>query len=76
MAERRRLREDLGATRARQARKVDRDRVWMVGDFIESDIRGARDFGYRSALVLTGLTSRQSLDRSALQPDLVFELLG
>lgn len=57
-------------------RKVDRDRVWMVGDFIESDIRGARYFGYRSALLLTGLTSRQSLDRSALQPDLVFELLG
>lgn len=57
-------------------RKVDRDRVWMVGDFIDSDIRGARDFGYRSALVLTGLTSRQSLDRSGLQPDLVFELLG
>ena len=60
----------------RLGRKVDRDRVWMVGDFIDSDIRGARDFGYRSALVLTGLTSRQSLDRSELQPDLVFELLG
>jgi 4-nitrophenyl phosphatase len=57
-------------------RKLDRSRVWMVGDFIDSDIRGARGFGYRSALVLTGLTSRQSLDRSALQPDLVFERLG
>lgn len=57
-------------------RRLDRDRVWMVGDFIDSDIRGARDFGYRSALVLTGLTSRQSLEHSALQPDLVFERLG
>jgi HAD superfamily hydrolase (TIGR01450 family) len=60
----------------KMGRKADRDRVWMVGDFIDSDIRGARDFGYRSALVLTGLTSRQSLDRSGLQPDLVFERLG
>ena len=57
-------------------RKLDRDRVWMVGDFIDSDIRGARDFGYRPALVLTGLTRRQGLERSALQPDLVFERLG
>ena len=57
-------------------RKLDRDRVWMVGDFIDSDIRGARDFGYRAALVLTGLTRRQGLERSALQPDLVFERLG
>ncbi|MGE5838537.1 MAG: HAD hydrolase-like protein, partial [Deltaproteobacteria bacterium] len=55
---------------------LDRDRVWMVGDFIDSDIRGARNFGYRSALVLTGLTSRQNIERSAPQPDLVFERLG
>jgi ribonucleotide monophosphatase NagD (HAD superfamily) len=47
-----------------------------VGDFIRSDIQGALDFGYCSALVLTGVTTRDMLDRSAVRPDLVFETLG
>jgi HAD superfamily hydrolase (TIGR01450 family) len=57
-------------------RPIPRDRVLMVGDFIRSDIQGALDFGYCSALVLTGVTTRDMLDRSAVRPDLVFETLG
>jgi ribonucleotide monophosphatase NagD (HAD superfamily) len=57
-------------------RPVSRKRVLMVGDFIRSDIQGALDFGYCSALVLTGVTTRKMLARSDVKPDLVFESLG
>ena len=57
-------------------RSIPRNRVLMVGDFIRSDIQGALDFGYCSALMLTGVTTRDILERSAVRPDLVFETLG
>jgi HAD superfamily hydrolase (TIGR01450 family) len=57
-------------------RPVPRCRVLMAGDFIGSDIQGACDFGYCSALLLTGVTTLEMLARSAVIPDLVFETLG
>jgi HAD superfamily hydrolase (TIGR01450 family) len=57
-------------------RSIPRNRVLLVGDYIRSDIQGAQNFGYRSALVLTGVTSREMVDRSPVKPDLVFEKLG
>ncbi len=57
-------------------RPVLRNRVLMAGDFIRSDVQGALDFGYCSALVLTGVTTLDMLERSAVRPDLVFETLG
>lgn len=54
---------------------IDRRRVLMVGDFLDSDIAGANEFGYRSALMLTGLTDRKRLEASAIVPELVFERL-
>jgi HAD superfamily hydrolase (TIGR01450 family) len=57
------------------ARPVDRRRVLMLGDSLASDVAGARAFGYRSALVLTGATTGDSWRRSGLRPDLVFRAL-
>ncbi|MEE4363000.1 MAG: HAD hydrolase-like protein [Desulfotignum sp.] len=57
-------------------RPVSRNRVLMTGDFLLSDIQGALDFGYLSALVLTGVTTADMLERSKVSPDLVFETLG
>ena len=57
-------------------RPVFRNRVLMTGDFLRSDIQGALDFGYCSALVLTGVTTLDMLERSEVRPDLVFETLG
>lgn len=57
-------------------RSVHRSRVLMAGDFIRSDIQGARDFGYISALLLTGVTTLEMLERSEIRPDMVFETLG
>ena len=57
-------------------RSVPRNRVLMAGDFIRSDIQGAMDFGYISALLLTGVTTLEMLERSEVKPELVFETLG
>ncbi len=54
--------------------RIDPARVLMVGDSPASDIRGARAFGYRSALLLTGITQRHHLPPAPdAIPDWVFE---
>jgi HAD superfamily hydrolase (TIGR01450 family) len=56
-------------------RAVERGRVLMLGDSLASDVAGARAFGYRSALVLTGATSGEGWRSSEPRPDLVFRAL-
>ena len=56
----------------RAGRKIPRGRVVMLGDSIASDIRGANDCGYRSALLLTGVTREMHLSAAAAKPDLIF----
>lgn len=56
----------------RFGRTIRRGRVVMLGDSIASDIRGANDFGYRSALLLTGVTREMHLPTAAARPELVF----
>jgi HAD superfamily hydrolase (TIGR01450 family) len=56
----------------RLGRHLAKRRVLMLGDSLSADVRGALDFGYRSALFLTGLTTETTLRRSAIKPDLVF----
>ncbi len=60
----------------RYGRQIARDRVLMTGDFIKSDVQGALNFGYRSALVLTGVTTAEMVEKSDVHPDLVFQALG
>jgi 4-nitrophenyl phosphatase len=43
----------------------------MVGDQIATDVVGAARLGMRTALVLTGVTSRDDLRNGPVQPDLV-----
>ena len=45
----------------------------MIGDRINTDIAGAQAMGLQTALVLTGVESRESLAKSAVQPDYVYE---
>ncbi len=61
-------------------RSLPRDRVLMLGDSLHGDIRGGADFGYRTALVLTGATTLEALrDQAegdgAVRPDHVFARL-
>ena len=64
-----------GRLESRLGRTVERRRVLMVGDSLASDVAGARAFGYRSALVLTGATSGESWRAAEPRPDLVFRAL-
>jgi HAD superfamily hydrolase (TIGR01450 family) len=64
-----------GRLEAALGREVERQRVLMVGDSLDSDVAGARAFGYRSALVLTGATSERRWRGADPRPDLVFRAL-
>lgn len=45
----------------------------MIGDRLNTDIEGARNAGMQTALMLTGVSTREELAASPLQPDAVFE---
>jgi 4-nitrophenyl phosphatase len=49
------------------------ERTAMVGDRLETDILGGCNAGLRTILVLSGVTQRDDLADSPLQPDWVFE---
>ena len=55
----------------------DRKRVLMLGDSLTSDVRGSNENGLTSALLLTGITSREQADRAEgiFRPDWCFESL-
>ena len=53
---------------ARKRLDLRTDQVIMVGDTMETDIRGATDLGFDSVLVLTGSTSLESLREYPFQP--------
>ena len=57
----------------RLRRKLNPGRILMLGDSLASDVRGASAFGYRTALLLTGVTTASKVRHSELQPDLVFK---
>ncbi len=52
------------------------DEVTMVGDTMETDIRGATDLGFRSMLVLTGSTRREELRNYPYAPTVVAESIA
>jgi 4-nitrophenyl phosphatase len=49
------------------------DQTLVLGDRLETDILGAVQLKLKSALVLSGVTTREELARSDYQPDWVFE---
>ncbi len=50
--------------------------VWVVGDSLTSDIAMGKELGMTTALVLTGVTRRDDLAASPIQPDHVIESLA
>ena len=52
---------------------ADPRRCLVVGDNLESDIQGGLAVGMTTALVLTGVTRREDLASSAIQPHAVFD---
>jgi HAD superfamily hydrolase (TIGR01450 family) len=49
-----------------------KNRVLMIGDNLDADIAGASAFGYRTAIVLTGLTTLEMLADAPSKPDWVW----
>lgn len=60
------------AMEGRLGHKVKRERVLMVGDSLASDIRGANEYGYRSGLLLTGITRESHFSTATVHPTHVF----
>ena len=53
-------------------RAIERGRVMMIGDNLDADVAGAAAFGYRTAVVLTGITTATMLAAAPLKPDWVW----
>jgi len=52
------------------------DEVIMIGDTMETDIRGAAELGFRSILVLTGSSNRETLKDYPFSPSLVVDSIA
>ena len=48
----------------------------MIGDRLNTDIAGAQPLGLRTALVLTGVATRDDIATSGIQPDGFYEDLN
>ena len=52
---------------------VQPEQALMVGDQLDTDIQGANQAGIDSAAVLTGITSREQIQKSQVKPTFVIE---
>jgi len=52
-----------------------REETAVIGDRLDTDILGGRRAGLKTILVLSGITDRETLARSPVKPDWVFESL-
>ncbi|MCI1696190.1 HAD hydrolase-like protein [Aneurinibacillus aneurinilyticus] len=50
--------------------------VLMIGDRLETDILLGLNSGIKTALVLTGVTSRDALENHPISPNYVFSTMG
>ena len=62
-------------TLALQLAKEKAGKAVMVGDQIETDLVGARKAGVHTILVLTGVETRESANRSKIKPEMIIDNL-
>ncbi|MDA8141316.1 MAG: HAD-IIA family hydrolase [Desulfobacteraceae bacterium] len=58
-----------------QGRSIPPERILMAGDNLAADIAGANQVGFRSALLLTGVTPADTLSKTDIQPEMIFTAL-
>jgi NagD protein len=51
---------------------IPKNRVLLIGDNLDADVAGAEAFGYRTAIVLTGITTLDMLANTPLKPNWVW----
>ncbi len=61
---------------ARKKLGVHSANCFMIGDRMDTDIVGGLESGMTTCLVLSGVTSRETMSRFPYQPDYVFDHLG
>jgi len=61
---------------ALDALDAEPERTWLVTDDVEADVRGARLFGMRTALVRTGKFRPETLETAESSPDIVVSSLA
>lgn len=75
---------DVAMDRFSQENTPEKSAILMVGDTPETDIKGASDFGIKSALVMTGIMAdrishhgrQKALEAISSKPDFYIERLG
>ncbi|MBS1950293.1 MAG: Pyridoxal-5'-phosphate phosphatase, eukaryotic type [Cytophagales bacterium] len=58
---------------ARKALGLETAETTIIGDTMDTDIRGGVQMGYKTILVLSGVTKKEDLARFAFKPDLVMD---
>lgn len=58
---------------ARKALGLETADTTIIGDTMDTDIRGGVQMGYKTILVLSGVTRKEDLSRFAFKPDLVVD---
>jgi|SRR5436190_3418 len=61
---------------ARKALGLEAAETTIIGDTMDTDIRGGVQMGYKTILVLTGISQRDQLSRYAFKPDMIVESVG
>jgi len=55
---------------------IDKSQVLMIGDRLDTDVAAGISVGCRTALVLSGVTSKEVLSTSSIKPDYMFSDLS
>jgi NagD protein len=58
---------------ARKALGLEAAETTIIGDTMDTDIRGGVQMGYKTILVLSGISQRDQLSRYAFKPDMIVE---
>jgi NagD protein len=58
---------------ARKALGLETAETTVIGDTMDTDIQGGVQMGYKTILVLSGITRKEDLKNYAFRPDLVVD---
>jgi NagD protein len=58
---------------ARKALGLEAAETTIIGDTMDTDIRGGVQMGYKTILVLSGITRREELSKFAFKPDVIVD---